>query len=129
MPHVDRRLWGCDVEAGIERYMMQSGKLNQRIALRQRSTAVSSDLGEPAGAWTTVATVWAQAQPLRGREFFASGQMQQTLDVRFRIRWRAGVGSEMRVQWRGDDYEIVGEPIGVDGARVTLELMCAKSTQ
>jgi SPP1 family predicted phage head-tail adaptor len=108
---------------------LKSGSLDQRLTLQQRAAGVSVDLGEAAGAWAGVATVWAQAQPLRGREFFASGQMQQALDVRFRIRWRAGVLASMRVLWRGEPYEIVGEPINVDGARVVLELMCVKGVR
>lgn len=100
-----------------------SGKLNQRVQLQARAATSQNALGENEAAWETYATVWASAEPLRGREYQAMGQQQQTIDVRFRIRWRAGVEGTHRVLWRGDAYDVVGPPIDVDGARVLLELM------
>ena len=101
------------------------GALNQRLTLQQPAASLNG-LGETAGSWTDVATVWGQAQPLRGREFLAAAQLQSTLDVRFRIRYRADVRATWRVLWQGEAHEIVGEPINVDGAGVLLELMCTK---
>lgn len=103
---------------------MRAGLLNQRITLQTRQAGQNA-LGESVGPWVDVATVWAQAQPLRGREWFASGQMQQSTDVRFRIRWREGVTQSMRVLWRGEPHSIDGV-IDVDGGRHTLELMATK---
>ena len=41
-------------------------------------------IGENTGGWVDLATVWASAEPLSGNEYFAAGQQQQTVDVRFR---------------------------------------------
>lgn len=101
---------------------IDAGALDQRVTLQQRGVSVSA-LGENTAAWSDVATLWAQAQPLRGREYFASGQMQQATDVRFRIRWRSGVDTTMRIVWRGQPHDIVSV-IDVDGARTMLEVMC-----
>lgn len=104
-----------------------AGVMDQRIQLQQRAAGVSAELGEPTGAWQNVgAPVWAQAEPLRGREFFASGQMQAAVDVRFRLRWRADVQATWRVLWRGEPYDIAGHPIDVGGQQQWLELMCTK---
>ncbi len=108
---------------------LNAAELDQRVTLQQRATTVSNDLGEPVGAWADVATVWAKAEPLRGREFVAAAQLQQALDVKFTLRWRAGVTASMRLLWRGEPYEIVGEPIDVKGAQVKLELMCCKGVR
>lgn len=97
--------------------------MNQRVTLQRRATGVDA-LGQPASTWEDIATVWAQAEPLRGREFFAAGQTQQEAQVRFRIRWRADVVPAMRVLWRGEPHEI-GAAINVDGARAVLELMAS----
>jgi SPP1 family predicted phage head-tail adaptor len=109
---------------------LPAGKLDQRITLQQRAPGQDS-LGQANGAWTNLAvnpTVWARAEPLRGREFFAAGQQQHELTTRFVIRYRADVEAitgGLRVLWRGVPYDVVSPAINKDGARVELELMCA----
>lgn len=103
---------------------MQAGKLRELITLQSPSVAVDA-LGQRVEGWSTVADVYARAQPLRGREFFAAGQMQSEATVKFTIRYREGVAGNMRVLWRGVPHALVAEPMDVDGARVQMELMCA----
>jgi SPP1 family predicted phage head-tail adaptor len=100
-----------------------AGLFEQRITLQQRVAGVGT-LGQAPQSWTPVAEVWARAEPLRGREFFAAGQTQSEVTTRFTIRYRTGITSGMRVVWRGQAYDIasVVEP---QGQRQTLELMCA----
>lgn len=98
--------------------------MDQRITLQQPAATVDA-LGQRTETWADLATVWAQAQPLRGREFFAAGQINSEAAVRFRIRWRSDVTGAMRVLWRTVPHAIVAEPVDVDGARHTLELMCS----
>jgi SPP1 family predicted phage head-tail adaptor len=98
--------------------------LTRQITIEHRIDAANSR-GEPVPTWSALHTgVWAQKQPIRGREYFAAGQMQTPADVRFRIRYRADITAAMRVVDGGQPFDIVGEPIDVDGARITLELMC-----
>lgn len=104
--------------------MLNAGDLNQRITL-QRPSAAKDALGQRVESWADVATVWAEAVPLRGREFFAAGAMQSEAVVRFRIRWRADVDGTLRVLWRGVPHAIVAEPMDVKGGKHTLELMCS----
>lgn len=99
-----------------------SGHLRERITLQQRAAGVDA-LGQALANWVDVATVWAQALPIRGREWFAAGQTQSEVSVRFVLRYRAGVDASMRVLWRGQAHDIVSA-IDVGGARVDLELMC-----
>lgn len=105
--------------------MLNAGNLDQRITIEQK-TVTDNDRGEAIASWSTLATVWAQAEPLRGREFFAAAQMQETVDVKFTIRYRADITSQMRVLWRGQAYEMVSPPIDVRGRRESLELMCVQ---
>lgn len=97
-------------------------ELTHRVTLQSRSVTQDA-LGQEAASWADVVTVWAQAQPLRGREFFAAGQTQSEVTTRFLIRWRSDVVPTMRVIWRGEPYDI-DAAIDVDGARQVLELMC-----
>lgn len=108
--------------AAIERITI--GQLDQRIALQSRSAGVDV-LGQPSGAWATVATVWGRARPLRSRELFAAGQVQNVADVEFTIRYRADVRATWRLLWRGAAYDITGEPIDIDGQRQWMQLLAA----
>lgn len=103
---------------------MNAGEFDQRVTLQAPSSSVDG-LGHRTETWAPVATVWAKAQPLRGREFFAAGQVQSEAAVRFFIRYRAGLTGAMRVVWRGVAHALVAEPIDANGKRETLELMCS----
>ena len=102
--------------------MIPAGSLNQRISI-QSKTVVRAANGEEVIAWGDVATVWAEATPLRGREFFAAAQMQQSVDVRFRIRSRAGITGDMRVMWANQTYDITALIPGTGQLLGTLEIM------
>lgn len=97
--------------------------MDQRVTLRAPSASEDA-LGQRVAGWSDVCTVWARAQPLRGREFLAASASQSEATVRFGLRYRAGVTSAMQVVWGGVAYAIVGQPIDVDGGKHTLELMC-----
>lgn len=103
---------------------IHAGMLDQRITLQSRAGGVDV-LGQASGAWQDVAEVWARARPLRSRELFAAGQMQNITDVEFTIRWRADVTSAWRILWRGVPHGITGMPIDVDGQQQWLEIMAA----
>lgn len=103
---------------------MKAAAFSQRITVQQRASTVDAH-GQGVETWSDVDTVWASAQPLRGREFFAAGAMQSEASVRFRIRYRADITGAMRVLWRGVAHALVAEPMDVDGGRHTLELMAA----
>jgi SPP1 family predicted phage head-tail adaptor len=98
--------------------------LDQRITLQER-LAGQDVLGNASGAWQDVVTVPGKVRPLRSRELFAAGQMQNVSDVEFTLRYRSGVTSNMRVVWRGKAHDITGEPIDVDGQRQWLQLLAS----
>lgn len=102
---------------------MSAGRLDQRITLQQRVDAVNT-LGENAYTWSDVATVWASADPKRGREFFAAAQQQAEAPVAFRIRWRSGVTERMRVLWNAQPFEIAAPPVDAYGMKESIDLYC-----
>lgn len=104
--------------------MLAAGEMTERITLQQRAQT-QNEYGENVAAWTDVATVYAKAAPIRGREYFAMAQTQATTDVRFTIRYRAGVLPTMRVVWRGEPYDIQ-DVIVPFGKRESIELMAVK---
>lgn len=102
---------------------MNSGKLDQRVILKSRATTRDA-MGGAVVTYNAIATVWAEAYMLRGREFFAARQEQAEVTVRFRLRYRADLAVDWRVQWDGVDYDILSPPILI-GRKEGLELMCA----
>lgn len=104
--------------------MIDAGLMTHRVTLQSPSASVDV-LGQRVETWTDVATVWAQVQPLRGREFFAAGAINSEASVKIRIWHRSDVTGAMRVLWRGVPHAIVAPPIDVEGARRALELMCS----
>lgn len=105
----------------------QPGRANQRIKLQAKSVT-RNDIGEEVVTWADVVTdtadhaIWAEAWPLKGREFFAAQQTQYAVDVRFRIRYRDGVTREQRILWNDDPYDII-MLVDVGAARQTIEIL------
>ena len=104
--------------------MIDAGLMTHRVTLQRPSASVDS-LGQRVETWATVTAVWANVEPLRGREFFAAGAINSEAQVKVRMRYRAGVTPAMRVLWRGVPHAIVAEPVDVAGGRHTLELLCS----
>lgn len=105
-----------------------AGQLDQRLTLQRRASGVDV-LGQASGAWQDVATVWGKARPLRSRELFAAGQMQDVSDVEFTIRFRDDVRATWRVLWRGTPHDITGAPIDIDGQRQWLQLLASSGVR
>lgn len=102
--------------------MIKAGSLNQRITFQQKSLT-RNGIGEEVFTWSDVATVWAEVIPIRGREFYESAQMQQAVDMRFRIRARSGLDGSMRLLWKTEPYDIIAIIPGTAQHAGTIEIM------
>lgn len=111
----------------------QPGRANQRIKLQAKSVTRNA-IGEEVVTWTDVVTdtadhaIWAEAWPLKGREFFAAQQTQYAADVRFRIRYRDGVTREQRIMWNDEPYDII-MLVDVGAARQTIEILAVNGVR
>lgn len=101
--------------------MISAGMFDQRVTLQSKQVARGAN-GEEVVTWSDVATIWAQVQQLRGKEFFAGAQMQDEVDVRVRLRYRTGVTRDQRLLCNGAPLDIVS--VITLGRREALELMC-----
>ncbi len=102
------------------------GRAKHRVRI-QRKSVTRNAIGEEVVKWRDVVltgdkSVWAEAWPMKGREFFAAQQTQYAADVRFRIRYRSGLTREMRVLWNDDPYDIV-QIIDVGAQHQTIEIL------
>ncbi len=103
---------------------MRAGMLNKRITIQQKATPVVQDeFGEEDPVWETVATVWASAEPLRGQEYLEAMRLEADIDIRFRIRYYAGLTPAMRVYYDGRYFNIISV-IDVYEHHVEMQLMC-----
>lgn len=103
---------------------LPAGQMRERVTLERRAAGVDA-LGQPSGAWTPLATVWARVRGMRGREFFAAGQTQEVAPVFFDIRHRTDLDGTVRVVWRGQPHDVTSVA-DVDGRREWLELSAVR---
>lgn len=101
---------------------MRAGKMRELVEIQSKSVTRAADGGEVV-SWSTYASVYAQVQPIGGREYAAIRMAQSDITHRFRIRYLSGVATTMRVVWDGRPYDIA-EAINVDARDAQLELLC-----
>ena len=84
---------------------MNIGELNRRIIIQQVSPVVSEN-GFETEAWTDYKTVWASVSNLYGREYFAAMAVNAENTVKFKIRYKVGITTDMRISFGGKYYNI-----------------------
>lgn len=100
---------------------MRAGLLNKRITIQRQSLTKNPANGEDVVTWQDVATVWAQFDPVRGREFFTAKQQYAESVAWFRIRHRPGLTQQMRISFQGKVYDI-DSIVNTAGMNVGIEI-------
>jgi len=103
--------------------MIRAGELRHRVTIQQNNNPTRGSSGEEIPNWQDVATVWAAVEPLRGREFFESQQVNAEVTTRIRIRYRSGIAPTMRAVYGNRIFDIQAV-INVDERNRELHLMC-----
>jgi SPP1 family predicted phage head-tail adaptor len=85
---------------------MLAGRLRHRITIQEYREIGKNEWNEPIFDWADVATVWASVEPIGGREFWASRQVQSEVTHRIRIRHLPGLDPTMRILFRGREFKI-----------------------
>ena len=67
---------------------LRAGQLNRRITLQRQSNAQDS-YGGPVRTWLNVATIWADIQPLTGRELESAQRMASEVSHQIVVRYQA----------------------------------------
>lgn len=103
---------------------MQSGRLNRRITIQQR-TATHDALGQPLETWSAVATIWADIRHPSGIETVKAAADISIVKASIRIRFRSDITADMRVAHGADIYNI--KAVLPDHAgREYLDLICER---
>lgn len=84
---------------------MRAGKLRYRITIQNYT--ITNTQGEIAKTWATFATVWADIEPLKGREYFESAIEEAEVSAKITMRYKSGVKPQMRVLHDSVYYDIV----------------------
>ena len=108
------------------------GRAKHRVRI-QRKSVTRNAIGEEVVKWRDVVltgdkSVWAEAWPLKGREFFAAAETQYAADVRFRLRYMTGVVREHRVLWNDEPYDIT-QVVNVGAGNHTLEILATNGVR
>lgn len=88
--------------------VVRAGELDQRITF-QAVTKTPDGGGGTTEAWADIATdptVWADPQPLYGKEGVEDGARNATGAWLFKIRNRQDVDETHRIMWNGEPYNI-----------------------
>lgn len=100
---------------------MRAGALRHFVTIEMFSWAQNS-LGEAIETWTTYAQLWANVEPLTGREIFSAGQIAAEIIAHAFCRFDIGITAKMRLVHEGKRYNI-RSVINVGGRNQTLELL------
>lgn len=84
---------------------MRAGHLRHKLVIEE-ATETRDAHGQAVSTWSTLAIVDGSLEPLNGREFIASAQVQAEVTARARIRYLEGVTAKMRISFEGKIYAI-----------------------
>ena len=102
---------------------MEPGRAIHRVELQYKAITRSTS-GEETVAWTTSATVWAEIEPLQGREYYQAQQIQSEVSTRIKIWFRRGITpATWRAVYGTKSYEILSV-INPGMRNAELHLMC-----
>lgn len=108
----------------MSRRGLNAGAMRHSIEIQQR-TNVRGESGSPILQWVLFAKVRASAEPLLGKEYFASQQREAKVQTRFRIRYLAGVLPKMRIVWDNKWYDIESA-VAVNGIKHEMVVMASE---
>jgi SPP1 family predicted phage head-tail adaptor len=86
----------------------RAGKFNKRVAI-DTATESKGASGQKTSTWGQYAVVWAQVQPLRGREQLQAAAVVAEFDTIFRPRWAPAIDlltTKIRLRYRGVIYDV-----------------------
>lgn len=77
----------------MSRPRIRAGQLSSRVVI-ESSTTADNEFGEAVPTWSTLATVWAQVETMKGDEKMASGAERTESPVVFTMRHRSDVTTD-----------------------------------
>lgn len=104
---------------------MEIGKLKHRVILEAYTTTRDS-FGAEIKDWIEVGTVWANIEPVSGKEYFSSKQINAEVTTKITIRHLAEINPKMRVLFKNRIFEVISV-INPEEKNIALIFMCKES--
>jgi len=105
-----------------------AGRRDKLVTIQYVVETRDADFSSIESDWEDFAQVWAQVEPISGREYFLNREQQTEVTVRIRMLHMPGITNKMRVSYRDKLYQIVTviDPLE---QREELELVCSDFEQ
>lgn len=104
---------------------MSIGDLRHRITI-QKYVATRDSFGGEIQTWQDVAKVWASIEPISGKEYFSSQQVNAEVNTRITIRHLEVITPKMRVVFKDRSFDILSV-INIKEKKKELHLMCKEN--
>ena len=102
---------------------MPAAPYRHRVTI-QAVTLIFDGMGGWEETWADLATVWARVEALKGEEYFAAAQMQNSVSHRVTMRYRADLTPTHRLIFEGRTLDI--EAVLPDERKSRLVIMCTE---
>ncbi len=104
---------------------MRAGRLHERVTFQRRTESLSA-YREDVGDWADLVEVSAAVEPISGKEFFASLQVQNDITTRVVCRYSSdvsGITTKDRIS-HGSNYYDIAAILNVNSRGKELQFMC-----
>ena len=101
---------------------MEAGRLRKRITIREKKVT-RDEYGAEVPTRVIFASLWASVEPLVGREYLESKQVQSEVSHKVKCRYLAGITPSMEV-WLGVRIFTVQSVINIHERGAEMVLMC-----
>ncbi len=85
---------------------MNVGDLRDRITILKQKEIEGPVKPLDDGAFEDYCTIWAKVEYLRGREFWSAKAVNAEMTVRFIVRYRTDISTDMRIRFESRTYNI-----------------------
>ena len=102
--------------------MVNAGEINKRITIKTQVLTQNS-YGEEIITWSNFCTVWAKITSSSGKEFYAVQKLNPETTALFKIRYRSGLDTSMRIYYGTRIFDILYID-NVGEGNVEINLLC-----
>jgi SPP1 family predicted phage head-tail adaptor len=105
------------------------GKFDNRLTIHAYNGGDGTDEnGYPLPEYAPVYSCWCRVITMQGSEYFAAAAVQAVNNIRFIIRYTKSIEftSNMRVEFKGEMYEVVADPMNDNMENKTITIVCRR---
>lgn len=113
---------------GVEVIPVEAGRLDQRITLMEFVPGKSETNQKKKGTYVPAFSVWAEVKCTQSTMQMDNGAIVYETVYRFNVRKRSDIRASMRIQWRGREFYMTGEPVDWKVAKNGMTLLAKEVT-